>query len=152
MYKITWIIENKLATRPGPQEYPWNISEIKNQGINVIISLSNEGEETDIKNAKIKHYKFYTEDIELTNDHLINAFIDKVQDAIDIIHQELSSNNVVLVHCHAGRDRTGFVVAAYLTKYMNMSPEDALKKMRKLRPYCVYPGYEKALYLYQKSE
>lgn len=154
MKHISWLKNKLLATRPGPIERPWDIFEIKECGINCVISLSNEDEEIDIKRAKLRHYKFYTEGKRLITIDDKKFFIGQVQDAIDVIHSEITLNNPVLIHCHAGMDRSGFVAGAYFIKYEKFTAEHALEYIRNIMPrYCSSSGYgydEALKYYYSK--
>ena len=40
----------------------------------------------------------------------------------------------VLVHCTAGKDRTGLTMAYYLCRAENYSPRDAIAEVRRVRP------------------
>lgn len=53
--------------------------------------------------------------------------IEKIEKCLNIINNE--SNQPILVHCHAGKDRTGLICAAYRIKYDNWSFGDALIEM-----------------------
>lgn len=44
----------------------------------------------------------------------------------------LLSNGPTFVHCHAGKDRTGLIIALFKCKYMGMDPEDAIKEAKSL--------------------
>lgn len=65
----------------------------------------------------------------------INIPMNSVQEqSIEIIEQCLKiisdkSNQPIYVHCQAGRDRTGLILAAYRIKYDRWSLDDALKEM-----------------------
>lgn len=54
--------------------------------------------------------------------------------AIDFIDQTRDLEKNVLVHCFAGRSRSGMVCIAYLMKHLNLSVEEALHFARKMRP------------------
>lgn len=64
-----------------------------------------------------------------------------------IMHHKQKRN--VLVHCHAGMQRSAIVVAAYLVQYYNKTPSEAIKYIVKKRPIAFYNGdsinFEKSL-------
>lgn len=53
--------------------------------------------------------------------------IEKIERCLNIISDE--SNKPIFVHCHAGKDRTGLIFAAYRIKYGNWSFKDAFTEM-----------------------
>ena len=60
-----------------------------------------------------------------------------------VIHGEITAGRPVLVHCHAGKDRTGVMLASYLMRYEGLAPEDAISYLRVLRSNVMSaPGYE----------
>jgi protein-tyrosine phosphatase len=49
----------------------------------------------------------------------------------------------VLVHCEAGKDRTGLALTAYLVRYHGLAIEEALARVRAVQPIAMTaPGYE----------
>ena len=44
----------------------------------------------------------------------------------------LLDNNPTFIHCAAGKDRTGLVIALFKIKYMGMDPNEALKEAKKI--------------------
>ena len=55
----------------------------------------------------------------------IKQFLSNI-DIINNIHDKLLTNNNVLIHCEMGIQRSAAIVAAYLMKYNNMFPDDAI--------------------------
>jgi len=68
------------------------------------------------------------------------------------IHEILSSNKKILVHCFAGKSRSTTIMIAYFIKYCKMTTEEALDVIKKKRP-VVQPnlGFIKQLKDYEKS-
>ena len=58
----------------------------------------------------------------------------QVEDAIIELNYLLQNGNKVLVHCHAGMDRSPFVVAYYLHTYVDMGFSDAYDLVKWKRP------------------
>jgi protein tyrosine phosphatase len=57
----------------------------------------------------------------------------KAKKVLETINNSLANNNTVLVHCHAGMQRSCAVVACYLVKYNNMSINNAIKLIKDKR-------------------
>ena len=80
------------------------------QGIR--ISVNDNGEDTDI-NALLNY--------------MLNT------NALEQIHNKLTNNEPVLVHCFAGMQRSCSVVACYLIKYRNATPQQAIDFIKSKR-------------------
>ncbi|MHC4942455.1 MAG: dual specificity protein phosphatase family protein [Planctomycetota bacterium] len=66
-----------------------------------------------------------------------------IQYVLDRLHRD---NGAVLVHCHAGNDRTGGVMTGYLMRTRGLSPDDALALVRETNPDAISAfGYEEML-------
>ena len=71
---------------------------------------------------------------------------------IDFIHQRITNNEPVLVHCLAGMGRTGVVLACYLVKYQNISADEATQKIRDERPGSIQSySQEEIIFRFEKS-
>ena len=62
-------------------------------------------------------------------------------------------NNNILVHCHAGRQRSVCVIAAFLMKYGKLSKNDALDLIKTKRPVSANPkcNFDKALTQFEQD-
>ena len=77
--------------------------------------------------------------------------MEKIDLAVDFIHEKIENNQAVMVHCAAGMGRAGTILASYLVKYQNYSAEEAIKKIRKERPGSIQSeNQELAITFYQK--
>ncbi|MDG6998812.1 MAG: dual specificity protein phosphatase family protein [Nitrososphaerota archaeon] len=66
-------------------------------------------------------------------DHSIPT-LDQLSEAVEYVLLNVKRNNKVLVHCLAGKGRTGTVLAAYLCIKNRITPEESLKVLRLERP------------------
>ena len=79
--------------------------------------------------------------------------LDKTR-VLDRMHQCITNNQPVLVHCQAGMQRSCAVVVCYLMKHHNMTMRDAMNHVRSKRPIAFFGGanFQGALEWLQQRE
>ena len=74
----------------------------------------------------------------------------EIDSTVNFIKNEIEAKRPVLVHCAAGKGRTGTILGAYLLKKESLSAKDAITRIRNLRPGSIQTdSQEKSLYEYE---
>ena len=122
---FSWLLDKELAGCGMPTTQD-EINWVLKQGVKSIITMTeNALPESWIQNVNYFHVP--TEDLNAPD-------MDKIDSAVDFIHERINNNEPVMVHCAAGIGRTGTILACYLIKYQKYSAKDAIEKVRKERP------------------
>ena len=140
---FSWIIEGKLAGSAIPPSFE-EIKWLVDGGVKSIVTVREESLDDDwIKNINYLHIH--------SNDMGVPEFEDLVK-AVDFIHQRITNNEPVMVHCLAGLGRTGTILACYLIKYQKLSADDSIQKVRESRPGSIqsFPQ-EEIIFQFEKS-
>ena len=144
---FSWVIEGKLAGSGMPMNYSqflWVVT----HGVKAIVTVrevplpskwfsNGNGDDVDYFHLRVEDYSAPS--------------LEEIDNTIDYIQQQISKNKPVMVHCAAGRGRTGTILAAYLIKKENVTANQAIKKIRSIRPGSIQSNQqEMALYMYEK--
>jgi atypical dual specificity phosphatase len=141
---FSWVTEGKLAGSGlpvTPDEFQWLVD----KGIKSIVTVREvplpskwfDGGNIDYLHQMVEDYGAPTMEV--------------LDETVNYIDKNIRSGKPVLVHCAAGKGRTGAVLAAYMIKKENLTAEEAIKKIRLLRPGSVQSiTQETALSMYEK--
>jgi atypical dual specificity phosphatase len=141
---FSWVSEGKLAGSGLPiteDEFRW----VVDKGIKSIVSVREvplpskwfDGGEIDYLHLMVEDYGAPSMEV--------------LDEIVDYIDKKIRSGKAVLVHCAAGKGRTGAVLAAYIIKKEKLTAEQAIEKIRLMRPGSVQSlTQETALSMYEK--
>jgi protein-tyrosine phosphatase len=117
-----------------PHLYIGNIDSLENSRLfNLIVNCTTHIPETGTNpTIRIPIYDDTTENKKLLI-HVKNTGV------LEKIHLSIIKKQNVLVHCHAGMQRSCAVVGMYLMKYYNMNLENVIKFIRSKRSIAFYP-------------
>jgi atypical dual specificity phosphatase len=141
---FSWVIEGKLAGCGLPvseDEFEW----VVDQGIKSIVTVREVALPSEWFNGSdVNYLHLAVEDFGAPN-------MEELVQAVDFIDQQISSGRPVMVHCAAGKGRTGAVLAAYLVKKHNLTADQAVEKVRRMRPGSVQSvSQETVVSMYEK--
>ena len=105
-----------------------DVNWLARKGIKAIVALTEipapsswiEGSGIDYKHVPVKNHFAPT--------------LAQIEDCVDFMETNVQKGNKVLLHCAAGKGRTGTVIAAYVCKRDNITAELAIEQVRAKRP------------------
>ncbi len=153
MSEFYWMIPGWLAGRRKAGLLA-NLEGLWDAGLRTIVSL------TRIDGAPIRAAGFHHYSVPMTRvaffDWLRLRLVREMLSVVDLVATELAAGRPTLVHCRAGKDRTGAVLAGYLIRYHGLSSEEAFRRVRQVNPRAMTMlGFDRLPMLYEarlKSE
>jgi len=113
----------RLAGLPGPAYMEWDFTRLRKMGYSVVVSLECDRLNTfEIEDAGFEHKKICVPDF-------TPPTLDQIDEFVSFVDAKLAEGKKVLVHCFAGRGRTGTMLAAFLI-HRGMSLEAAVREIR----------------------
>jgi atypical dual specificity phosphatase len=127
---FSWVIEKTLAGSGMPvnlQQLLW----VAKSGIRSVITVR----ESPLPTSWLAKTGQKLEYRHLKVDDFCAPSLENLESTVRYIGQHINEEKPVLVHCAAGKGRTGTILAAYIMKQdPNLSFLEAIKKIRVLRP------------------
>ncbi len=136
MKHVFWLVPNVLAGRCGPNEHWWRLEELRKAGIGAVLSV-NDGElclADDFSLQKLAYACFPLSNNAPPRAGDLEHCLRVLPEAFSFAERNIAQNLPVVVHCAAGKDRTGLFLAYYLVRRERCSVEHAMARVRAVRP------------------
>ena len=135
MDHIFWLVPNLLAGRCGPNEQSWSLGHLRRSGFGAVLSV-NDGELCHPEDFAREGLAYAC--IPLSNnappfDGDLEHCLRVLPVALSFVEENISKGIPVLVHCAAGKDRTGLFLAYYLMQSEGLSVRQAMERVRGVR-------------------
>lgn len=134
MHQVFWLVEGVIAGRSGPNKDPWDLQELKQAGIQAVLSVNDgEGCEPEVFDALGLDYQCipFSSNVPPIEDDLAICVV-QLPKALAYIRQCEAKGKSVLIHCRSGKDRTGLIMAYYLMDN-GAAPLHAVSQVRSVR-------------------
>ncbi len=113
----------RILGLPGPAYMEWDMARLRKMGYSVVVSLECDRLNTfEIEDAGFEHMKICVEDFTAPTFEQIDVFL-------SFVDAKLAEGKKILVHCFAGRGRTGTMLAAHLI-HQGMTADAAIREVR----------------------
>lgn len=136
MEKVFWVIPGELAGRPGPDIEPWRLDALVEGGIRAVLSV-NDGalcHVPDFAGAGIDYACIPLSANAPPQPGDEEICLEALPRAYDFAMERIVAGRAVLVHCSAGKDRTGLFLGYFLLRRLRLSVSDAVRTVRAVRP------------------
>ncbi|PSN37353.1 Dual specificity protein phosphatase 23 [Blattella germanica] len=125
-WNFSWIVKDELAGMGWPQTLE-NFKFLEQQGIKHLVTLSPEKRPPARAFPEINW-------IEIPIEEFCAPTLKQMKDFIDLCKTCRSKQEPVGIHCRMGRGRTGVMAACYLVYFCDQHPDQAITKIRIMRP------------------
>lgn len=136
MDKLFWMIPRRLAGRAGPDREPWDLASLQATGIGAVLSV-NDGLLCHPEDFAVRGMRYACVPLPDNappqpgdDEHCLDA----LPKAYAFVAEQMNEGRSVLVHCSAGKDRTGLFLCYFLMRYAGLAPHRAMASVREVRP------------------
>ena len=136
MQNVFWLLPHRLGGRPGPDRARWNLSALRDAGVGAIVSV-NDGvlcHPDEVRAFGIAYTCIPLSDNAPPQPGDDGVCLRALPRAYDFVQRQLKDSRVTIVHCSSGKDRTGLFLAYYLVREAGLSAEEAIERVRGIRP------------------
>jgi protein-tyrosine phosphatase len=144
MKSVFWLVRDGVGGRAGPQLEPWSIMELRSAGFDAVLNLSEHPSDFTALEAAGMEARWVPlpTDVPPTRE-AEEKCVEALPAALAFVTAQRSRGRRILVHCHAGKDRTGMLLALLLAKEEGIPADAAIRRVREVRPLAITaPGWE----------
>lgn len=136
MEYVFWLVPGRLAGRAGPNRRPWDLAGIRGLGIGAVLSVN---DAAGCDPAEFSALGLIHRCIPLPpNEPPLDGDEALCREALPAAHEfvlaQHAAGRAVLVHCSAGKDRTGLLMSYYLMREHGLGVDEAIARVRAVRP------------------
>lgn len=145
MQHVFWLRPGRVAGRSGPNLDPWFPEQFAAAGIGAVVSVNHADSvyPDDLERAGLEHACFPMADNAPPRPGDFEYCAGMLPRIYRYLSQCIDGGRIPLVHCTAGKDRTGLVLCDYLCRAEGYAPRDAIREVRRVRPIALSaPGFD----------
>ena len=135
MNHVFWVYKDEVAGRPGPQVAPWRLSELREGGFDVVLSVASDlFPHSEVAGSGLSRTCIPFPDVVPPDESTISVCRSNLRLTLKFLETNVESGRRVLVHCAGGKDRTGLVLAHYIANRECLGAAEAIRRLRMTRP------------------
>lgn len=136
MRHVFWLRPGVIGGRSGPNLDWWDARDLASGGIGAVLSV-NDGElvrSDELAAAGIDYRCVPLSDAAPPRPGDVEVCTNALPRALSFVVDSISRRRSVLVHCRSGKDRTGLFLCYYLCVTEELSADEAIREVRRVRP------------------
>jgi len=136
MRHVFWLRPGVIGGRTGPNHDTWDPKDLAAGGIGAVLSV-NDGDlvrPDELAAAGIEYCHVPLSDAAPPRPGDLEICMRALPRALLFAVESIARKRSVLVHCRSGKDRTGLFLSYYLCMVEGMTPSEAVRELRRVRP------------------